>query len=91
MTSPLISGLSPEVPVFSVVLINKEDQKVTFTYTNWKGVTRQRSAILSRMFWGSNEWHPEPQWLVESYDLEERASRTFALKDMKNIRMLEVK
>lgn len=77
------------VPVFSVVLTTREDQKVTFNYTNWKGVTRQRVAILSRLFEGSNEWHKEKQWLVEAYDVEERVPRTFALKDMRDIRLYE--
>lgn len=90
MTEPHGPGAAPNSPVFSVVVVSREDQRVTFTYTNWKGKTRQRSAILSRMYWGSNEWHPQPQLLVDGYDLEERAPRTYAAKDMRDIKMLGV-
>lgn len=65
-----------------------QTQDVTFTYTNWKGETRQRKAYFIKFFMGSNEWHPETQWLVIGMDLEKQAERTFALKDISNLEPL---
>ena len=58
-----------------------ESQPVTLTYTNWKGETAQRRIIPHRIWWGSTEWHPEPQWLLTALDVDKQADRDFALKD----------
>jgi predicted DNA-binding transcriptional regulator YafY len=63
-----------------------QTQNVEFTYTNWKGETKQRKAYFIEFFMGSNQWHPETQWLVVGIDLEKQARRTFALKDISNIK-----
>ena len=65
-----------------------QTQKVKFTYTNWKGETKQRQAIFYGFFLGSNEWHPDQQWLVVGYDLEKKAERTFALNDITDLESL---
>ena len=53
-------------------------------YKNHRGVVASRSLIpLSRMHWGSNQWHPEPQWLMDAIDCEKRELRTFSLKNLK--------
>ena len=54
---------------------------ITLTYTNWKGETAERAIIPRRVWWGSTEWHPEPQWLLTAFDLDKQAERDFALKD----------
>lgn len=54
---------------------------ITLTYTNWKGETAQRTIIPRRVWWGSTEWHPEPQWLLTAFDVDKGAQRDFALKD----------
>ena len=54
---------------------------VTLTYTNWKGETAQRTIIPRRVWWGSTEWHPEPQWLLTAFDVDKGSERDFALKD----------
>lgn len=56
---------------------------LTIMYTNWKGVTRQRRLIPRSLSFGSNLWHPEPQWLLECYDLEDGDIKSFALKGFK--------
>lgn len=58
-----------------------ESRPVTLTYTNWKGETAQRTIIPRRVWWGSTEWHPEPQWLLTAFDVGKEAERDFALKD----------
>ncbi len=59
------------------------EQKVRIIYTNWEGVTAIRNILPIRIFFGSNEWHKENQWLLEALDLDKSASRTFAMKDIK--------
>jgi hypothetical protein len=55
---------------------------LTVSYTNYKGVTRLRRVIPKRVFFGSNQWHPDPQWLLDVFDVDTEQRRTFALKDM---------
>jgi hypothetical protein len=62
--------------------------EVEFTYTNWKGETKQRRAVFTLLQWGSNEWHKEPQLLVYGYDLDKKAPRTYALRDISDIKPL---
>lgn len=57
---------------------------VRATYTNWKGETSVRWFLPLELFWGSTEWHPEPQWLLRALDLDKNEERTFAMKDMKD-------
>ena len=56
-----------------------------FMYTNWKGKRGFREVIPQRIYFGSTEWHKEEQWLMVAYDLDKKAERTFAMKDMENI------
>lgn len=62
---------------------------VSFSYKNYKGKFSRRRAILIGVFWGSNQWHSEPQWLVKGEDLDKKAVRTYALKDIRDVRLLE--
>ncbi len=52
---------------------------VSLPYRNWRGETAVRSFIPRRLWWGSDEWHPEPQWLLTALDVEKGAERDFAL------------
>lgn len=54
-------------------------RRVTMPYTNWRGKFSEREIAPIRLFWGSNEWHTEPQWLVEAWDIAKSEIRTFAL------------
>lgn len=52
-------------------------------YTNHRGERKHRVIIPSaKPFYGSTAWHPEEQWLLEAWDFEKAALRTFALKDV---------
>lgn len=53
-----------------------------FGYTNWRGECGVRHAIPRKVWFGSTEWHPEPQWLLTAFDVEKKAERDFALVDM---------
>ena len=54
---------------------------ITLTYTNYRGETSERAITPIRPWFGSTEWHPEPQWLLRAYDHDKGAERDFALKD----------
>ncbi|PWC96909.1 hypothetical protein [Azospirillum sp. TSO5] len=53
-----------------------------FGYTNWRGEYARRRVQPIRTFFGSTEWHPDPQWLMEATDLDKGEVRAFAVKDM---------
>ncbi len=57
-------------------------QTISFGYTNWQGKTSIRTARVIRLTYGSTEWHPELQWLLEAVDTEKNVVRLFALRDM---------
>ncbi len=59
---------------------------VSFTYTNWKGVVATRKAYILSVFWGHNEWHTTPQWLVKGVDMDKQAVRSYALKDITDVK-----
>lgn len=55
---------------------------VVIRYTNYRGETADRRIIPIRIRFGSTEWHPEEQWLLDAFDLDRGADRAFALKDV---------
>jgi hypothetical protein len=50
-----------------------------FTYTNWRGETRERWLLPVHLWWGATEWHTEPQWLLNAVDCVEGTVKDFAL------------
>ena len=56
--------------------------RVSIDYTNYKGERKIR-IILPQMIWfGHTEHHPEHQWILEAWDLEKNALRSFAMRDI---------
>lgn len=53
-----------------------------FKYKNWEGKVSIRHVLPLTIYWASNEWHKEPQWLLNAYCFEKAAARTFAMKDI---------
>lgn len=60
-------------------LPERKKEDVVLLYRNWEGKVRGRLVRPKRMFFGSNEWHKEPQWLLEALDLEKNETRFFAM------------
>ena len=60
----------------------EEYKKIKIIYKNWRGETSERELIPINLIFESNEWHPEPQWLMEAYDLNKNKKRKFAIKDI---------
>jgi predicted DNA-binding transcriptional regulator YafY len=52
---------------------------VCIDYTNYRGERSTRIIRPLSIKFMSNEWHREPQWLLEAHDLDKDAIRTFAM------------
>lgn len=50
-------------------------------YTNYRGEFAVRCIVPISFWYGSTDWHPDPQWLVKAYDADKGAERDFAFKD----------
>jgi hypothetical protein len=53
--------------------------RLRFVYTNHREESAARTVVNPRISWGSTEWYPEPQWLLEAFDADRMAVRVFAL------------
>jgi len=62
-----------------------EAQKVvSFLYTNYRGETGVRRIIPSGIRFTATEWHPVEQWVLDAFDLDRNADRTFTLADIRD-------
>jgi hypothetical protein len=57
-------------------------EPISILYRNYRGSTAIRRIVPSRIWFGSTEWHPEPQWVMEAVDLDKGAERSFAMRDI---------
>lgn len=62
--------------------LRHEDRVVVIAYTNWRGEHGERRVVPHRIWYGSTEWHPEPQWMLDAHDLDRDADRSFAMADI---------
>lgn len=57
--------------------------QVVIDYTNWRGERALRTIEPRQLVWSEgNEFHPRPQWLLEAWDVEKGALRSFAMVDI---------
>ena len=63
-------------------LVPPDAAPLHFTYKNWRGEVRARSAYPVSVRYGTSEWHKEPQYLLLAVDAETGEEREFAMKDM---------
>lgn len=56
-------------------------RSISVVYRNHRGDVANRRIRPFRVRYGETQWHPRPQWLLECWDVEKNAARTFALKD----------
>lgn len=57
---------------------------VNILYKNYRGETALRQVVPKKTWFGSTDWHPEEQWLLDAYDIEKEADRSFAMKDIQS-------
>jgi hypothetical protein len=62
---------------------------IEFDYFNWKGIKGHRKVLVTMFHYGSTEYHPEEQWLLEGVDMDKGEVRIFAMKDMSNVKKVE--
>lgn len=60
-----------------------EERTVRILYTNYRGATSLRRVVPDRIRFASTEWHPEAQWLLDAFDIDKNAMRSFAMKDVR--------
>ena len=51
-------------------------------YKNYEGKVGNRKIIPLEVYFGSNEYHKEEQWLMKVWDLDKKALRDYAVKDI---------
>lgn len=59
-----------------------DERYVTIDYTNHRGERAIRKIHPLCAYWGDNEWHTTPQWLLAAHDCQSGKWRTFAIKDI---------
>lgn len=59
------------------------NRTVNIVYTNYKGETALRKIVPERIWFGKTDWHPEEQWLLDAFDEQKGASRSFAVRDIR--------
>lgn len=59
-----------------------QKQEAVIDYTNYRGERAHRHIRPRAIVFENNEWHPETQWLLEAFDIEKGADRTFALSNI---------
>ena len=55
---------------------------VVIRYTNHRGETDNRRIVPKQIRFISTGWHPREQWILEAYDLDKQADRSFAMADI---------
>ena len=65
-----------------VVTAQMNSNPIKVRYTNYRGETAVRTIIPIKFLFGSNEYHKDEQWLIELYDVERKAMRVYALKEI---------
>jgi hypothetical protein len=61
---------------------NNLQQNVIVSYTNFRGETDNRLIKPLKIWFGTNDFHSQPQWLIDVIDLERNVERTFALNSI---------
>lgn len=56
-----------------------------FEYKNYRGEVSQREVICKYIWFGTSEYHPEPQFFMHGFDQAKKEHRDFALKDISKL------
>lgn len=54
---------------------------IDVVYRNHRGDVATRTVTPRQVWYGTTEWHPRPQWLLDVWDHGKNAERTYALAD----------
>lgn len=56
--------------------------RAQFVYQNHRGEVSERTVVPGAIRFGSTEYHPCQQWVMEAWDCDKKAVRTFAMRDI---------
>ncbi len=63
--------------------IDNKDTILHFLYKNYRGETSDRSVLPMNIKFGRSKHHPnKDQWLLEAMDIDKKAVRLFAMRDI---------
>jgi hypothetical protein len=66
--------------VSSIATVNKDDLLVEFYYRNHEGKQSYRRVLPMVIWYGTTQWHPEPQWFLKARaDDRDGQERDFAM------------
>lgn len=60
---------------------------ISIFYTNHRGVTSRRLIVPKSVRFAASSWHPEPQWLLDAWDVDKQDERSFAMVDILSWRL----
>lgn len=60
--------------------------RIEFTYKNHRGEVAQRHVLPVSIDFKATQWHPKQQWIMDAIDLDKNSPRSFAMKDMSDVR-----
>lgn len=63
--------------------MHDHQKSIRVYYSNWRGETAWRTIIPKEIYFGENQYHPHPQWMLRVFDVEKNAPRDYALRDIK--------
>jgi len=58
------------------------NRSIKVKYKNWKGEVGIRTIIPSILWFGNTAYHTKNQWLMDVWDVDKQAKRTYALMDI---------
>lgn len=65
--------------------LSDQQTLIKFTYTNWKGMTAERTVQPLCIEFGTTPEHPEPCWMLRSVCQDKKAQRNFMMSKMQNV------
>ena len=57
-----------------------QEQIVSIAYLDSQGGRVTRRVVPDRIWFGRTDWVPEPQWLLDAYDLDRCSIRTYPMR-----------
>lgn len=70
-------------------LCKERPVRLRIVYKNWRGEIGDRVIEPKEVQFGSNKWHPKPQWLLTAFDVKKQALRSFAMRDFLSVEVIE--
>ena len=61
---------------------NIDNIAIKVVYKNWEEEEGLRTIIPLSIFYGSNDFHKEEQWLMKVWDLDKKDYRIYSLRDI---------